>query len=171
VILPAALVDSADFEALNDSQKRNFTARVNYFAEVAAKAAAAASEPDATLLDSIDDIELDASSIMGVGSNVETAVTPYRIHSSWTFECDRDAMAGHVPSEVASFLATARLAIGLTLQDARTWLQRWAECMHQMLRQLGGSSTFTEAVTDLIVLDALISLFLVFAVAVRLTCP
>jgi hypothetical protein len=165
--LPSALLESADYEALNEAQRRYLIARLNYCKEVADKAAAAAGDSDATLLDSIDDIELDASSIMGSASDVETTVAPYRVHSSWTFECDRKAMAAYVPSGVASFLASGSVGLGCSSRDAKAWLQRWSEVLDEALGCLTVSASFTEAVVLLIVVDALIALYLVFAATMR----
>lgn len=166
--LPLSLIESEDYKALNAEQRSNFAARLRHCAEVAAKGGCAAKTEGAGLLDAIDDIELDAMSIMGGFSDVEATVSPYRVHSSWTFECDRQAMAGCVAADAASFLATARIGVDASHDDARNWLRTWAEVLRLTLNRFGTATSFTEAVAHLVVADALVCSYLVFAATARL---
>lgn len=167
--LPPAFLESEEYKALNVEQRSNFAARLRYCAEIAVKGANAANAEGAELLDAIDDIELDATSIMSGFSDVEATVSPYQVHSSWTFECDRRAMAGCVAADAASFLETIRIRLDASHDDARNWLRTWAEVLRLTLNRFGAASSFTEAVTSLIVADALVCLYLVFAATARLS--
>jgi hypothetical protein len=169
VVPPPSLVASEDYKALNAEQRHNFVARLRYCDEIAAKAVEGATGPDTLLFDVVDEIELDASSIMGGFSDAETTVSTYRIHSSWTFECDRSSVAGCVPPEVAEFLKSPCVGIGLSVQEAKAWLIRWAELLQLTLHRFGASLSFTGAVAHLIMIDAFICLYLVFAATVRLS--
>jgi hypothetical protein len=169
VRLPAALSLSDDFRALNAEQQQSFAARLRHCAEIAESGLGAADAQGSALLDAIDDIELDALSIMSGIADTNTAVSPYIIHSSWTFECDRQAMGGHIGAEAAEFLGTALLQLNAPLEDVRNWLQRWSRVLQAVLDHFTASTSFTEAITQLILIDALVASYLVFAATMRLS--
>jgi hypothetical protein len=163
VRLPTAILSSDDYQSLGAEQQESLTARLRHCAEIAHSGINAANEEDSALLDAIDDIELDALSIMSAFSDVEKTVSPYRVHSSWTFECDRQAMATHVGREEAEFLRRAPLQLNASHADVRGRLQSWAHALQLALGRFSASSSFTEAIAQLIVIDALLSSYLVFA--------
>jgi hypothetical protein len=168
ICLPLALLSSDDFCALNAEQQQSFAARLRHCLEIAESGLEAAKEQDSTLLDAIDDIELDALSIMSAFSDTKTAVSPYIVHSSWTFECDRQAMSAHVGAEATEFLGAASLQLSASYSDVRSWLQRWARVLQAVLGRFAAARSFTEAITQLIVIDALVAAYLAFAATVRL---
>lgn len=161
-------MESADYAALNDEQRRNFLARLRYCEEVAEKAIAAARAHDLDLLDAVDDIELDVLSILSGFGEVDSTVSLYKVHSSWTFECDRRAMAALVPSDVADFLRQPPIGLTASVAEAVGWLDRWGRALSKAFACLAVATSFTAAVTHLIVVDALISSYLTFAACVRL---
>lgn len=167
-LLPATLLASDDYVALNDEQRRNFAARLRYCEEIAEKANDAASAPDNDLFDAIDDIELDALSIMSLSSDVHASVSPYKVHSSWTFEADHQMMALHVGSDIAEFLGASPIELGASNDEIRAWLQQWSQMLGLSISRLAGSSSFTEAVVHLILIDAVVSSYLVSAAIIRL---
>jgi hypothetical protein len=166
-VVPDSLLESEDYKTLNTQQQKNFSARLHYCEEVAAKATCAAKSPDSDLLEAIDEIELDALSILSLG-NVQTQVSPYIIHSSWTFECDREAMAQYIVPDVAKILESTSSSLTIGKKDAKDWLYRWAHTLRLSLSRFGASSSFTESITHLIVIDSLVSSYLVFACGSRL---
>lgn len=166
--IPFALFESDDYNALNDEQKRSFANRLQYSYEIASKGTIAEKLDGRDLLHIIDDIELDAMSVMSLSANIETTVSPYQVHSSWTFECDRRAMAGYIAMDAANFLMSPCLDIGASYEDIKCWLRKWVEALNLTLEHFSLSKSFTEAVTHLIVADALISSYLVFAATIRL---
>lgn len=167
--LPASLLSSEIYDALGEEERKALVAKLCYCEEIAESAASASKVEDSDLLDAIDDIELDALSIMRGFSGIDRAISPYQIHSSWTLDCDRQVMAGYVVPSAADFLASVRIGVNVSSDDARSWLQMWAEVLHLTLNRFGSASSFTEAVTHLVVVDALVSSYLVFAATARLS--
>lgn len=148
-------------------QRKNLAAKLRYCEEIAGKASSAANASDSDLLDSVDDIGLGALSIMSGFSDADTSVSPYRVHSSWTFEADRQMMAQHVGSDIAGFFGASPIGLGASNDEIRAWLQRWSQVLSLSLSRLAGSSSFTEAVVHLILIDAVVSSFLVSAAIIR----
>jgi hypothetical protein len=85
-IIPSVVLSSDVYMDLNEKERINFLARLNYCCEVALKGADATATKDVDFISAIDDIELDAMSIMSLG-DASTQVSPYQIHSSWTIQC------------------------------------------------------------------------------------
>lgn len=168
VRLPSSLLASDDYRALNDSQQQAVEARLCHCMEIAANGLNAATEQDAGLLEAIDDIELDALSIMSISLDTEKTVSPYIVHSSWTFECDRQAMTAYVTADTAEFLGALSLPITASHDDVRGWLKKWAQILQSVLVRFMAASSFTESIVQLIVIDALVAAYLVFAASVRL---
>lgn len=168
ICLPSTLLSSEDYRALGAEQQQSFAARLRHCEEIAEVGLNAANEQDSGLLEAIDDIELDALSIMSAFSDPKTTVSPYSIHSSWTFECDRQAMTTHVGADAAEFLGASSLQLNASYADVKNWLQRWARVLKASLGRFTASSSFTEAIAQLIVIDALVCSYLVFAATVRL---
>lgn len=166
-VIPIELLESEDYKALSTKEKENFSARLRYCDEIVEKACLAVTVSDSDLLEAIDDIELDALSILSLG-DVQTKVSPYRIHSSWTFECDRQAMVQYVVPDAAQFLGSGSSALMASSKNAKEWLLKWCHVLRLSLSKFGTSSSFTEAVTHLIVIDALVSSYLIFAATARL---
>jgi hypothetical protein len=66
------------------------------------------------------------------------------------------------------FLASASFPFEAPSTELRSWLQRWAATMRATQGRLSNSASFTEAVVQLVVIDALVAAMLVFAAASRL---
>jgi hypothetical protein len=168
VQLPQAVLSSDDYKALNADQRNSLSARIEHCMEIVEAAEDAALKSGIELFSTIDDIELDALSIMSTFSDVTTTVSPYRVHSSWLFECDKQAMSRYVDRAAAQFLASASFPFEAASTELRSWLQRWAATMRATQGRLRNSASFTEAVVQLVVIDALVAAMLVFAAASRL---
>ena len=167
-IIPYVLMESVDYVALTDAQRNNFTAKLRYCEETVEKASSAVNLPDDDLFDVIDDIELDLLSIMSGLSDVKNSVSPYQVHSSWTFEVDRQMMIKYVESDIAVFLGGPPISFGASNDEIRAWLGRWSKTLKLSLDRFVGSSSFTEAVAYLILIDAIIFSYLVSAAIMRL---
>lgn len=168
MILPTALVGSDDYQALPERVRKNLAGSIDYCMEAADKALSAEKLTRGSLLDLIDDIELDAFSILSSGTP-ETKVSPYRVHSSWTFECDRDEMSSIVVGDFKAFMSQSAAMFGRGEHDLQVWIKEWGAVTKNTLALFEGSGTYTEAVSRLIAIDALMANFLVFAASVRLS--
>lgn len=118
-LLPVTLIASDDFVALTDVQRNNFVAKLRYCEEIAGKADSAANASDSDLFDAIDDIELDALSLISGFSDDDTSVSPYKVHASWTFEADRQMLAQHVGPDIAGFLGASPIGLGASNDEIR----------------------------------------------------
>lgn len=166
-VIPVNLLESEDYKALSAKQQENFSARLHYCDEIAAKAICAETVLDSDLLEAIDDMELDALSVLSLG-DVQTQVSPYIVHSSWTFDCERQAMSQYVVPDAVEFLSSPSSSLMISSKNAREWLRKWGQVLRLSLSKFGTSSSFTESVTHLIVIDALVSSYLIFASTARL---
>jgi hypothetical protein len=164
-ILPAVIIRSNDYVALSSRQRNNFAGRLYYCKEIAEKAANAISVQDSDLLGEIDDIELDAQSIM---SSSDGSVSPWLIHTSWTFEADNQLMIQYVESDVAEFLRNPPIGFEASKDDIRVWLRHWSKMLTLLLNRFSKSSSFTEAIVHLILIDAVVYSYLVSASIIRL---
>jgi hypothetical protein len=166
--LPDALLRSADYQALTDPVRTNFVCRLDYCEEAADKALDAGHLAGASLFEVVDDIELDALSMLSAGTP-EAKVSPYVVHSSWTFECNRKEMRSIIVGDFKSFMSRPAAMFAHTESDVRAWLLEWGAVTRSMLERFEAAGTYTEAVARLIALDALLESVLVFAASVRLS--
>jgi hypothetical protein len=166
--LPEVLLASADFVALNMHQRKSFADRIANCLELSKASQNAVDQLDADFFSLLDDIELDIYSDFGASSNVEDAVSPYRVHSSWTFECDKKALSSYMPDTVARFLSSVAFSTTWHPDDLKRWTAQLGVVLQEALVKLAESSSFTEAVAHLIAINALLAKFLVFASSVRL---
>ncbi|HEY4211867.1 MAG TPA: hypothetical protein VGM84_10335 [Steroidobacteraceae bacterium] len=166
--VPDALSSSIDYGALNDDQRNSLLARIIHCREIGAAAENAALLQGSELSDCVDDIELDAFSVMSSSSDSSRSVSAYRIHSSWTFESDKDRLSANVDGAAWEFLRAESFLLESTEAALKAWLTHWASVMRKTLVRFEESSTYTEAVAQLIVLDALVAAVLVFTAAFRL---
>lgn len=171
VELPPALLQSEDYALLTDEQRRNFLARLQYCEEVAEKAITTTQLQDLDLLDVVDDIELDVLSILSGFGEVDSTVSIYKVHSSWTFECDRRSMVAFVPMTVADFLRQPPIGLTASAAEVVAWLHCWGRALNTSLDSLTTATSFTSAVTHIIVVDALVSCYVAFAACVRIGGP
>jgi hypothetical protein len=171
VRLPSSLLASEDYRSLSTNQQANLLARLNHCNEIASAGFDAASDTRGDLLEAIDDLELDALSIMGAGARSgtdEQEVSPYRVHSSWTSECRRSELETYVGKEEAMFLASGCPGIQASVADFRAWLERWAQCLQMVLKRFSSAASFEESIAQLVMIDALVSVMLVSAAVARL---
>jgi hypothetical protein len=166
--LPEVLESSNDFRALNAEQQKAFRERLQHCAQLAHDLADVQGELSSELFAMIDDAELDAISIMSAATDPATTVSPYRVHSSWMFECDRKAMSSKVERSTATFLGSPAFLPELNSAGLAEWLKRWAAAMQNTFRQLARAPSFSDAIAQLLVVDALIAILLVFTSAARL---
>jgi hypothetical protein len=165
---PPSLLLSDDYSSLNSAQKKNFMARMEYLEEISRAGFDSANVDDNLLLDCIDNIEVDALAIMSAFSSPETSVTPYSVHSSWTFECNQSDMAKMVVQEAERLLTAPSFSFSMPIKEVRNWIQCWAEALYLTMKKFVNSVSFTEVIVQLIVADALVALFLAFAAMARL---
>jgi hypothetical protein len=169
VLMPPVLQSSDDFRALNREQQDAFTARLQHCAEIAASISDHLSSSSFDLLAIIDDSELDALSIMSAANDPAKSVSPYRVHSSWLFECDRNILSSAVHQSTARFLNSPAFLMDSRREELSGWLKDWTAEMQRTFLRFGQAASFSEAVAQLITIDALIANLLVFTAAARLS--
>jgi hypothetical protein len=169
IALPSALLESDAYKSLNEKQRQSLVEKLNYCEEIAERALQAqdrASELDAAL----DENAVDALSIVSDFAEGEAALSVYVVHSSWIAECDRTAMAHFLAPDAMRALSSAPLATDSSRASIKSWLHLWGNSLKTTLTRLESSSSFTEAITQLIAVDALVCSYLAFAAATRLNC-
>ncbi len=162
--LPAALTSSLDYEALTELQRRGLTMRLNLFDEAAEKAHVISGPPD--LIHDLDDIELDVLTLLSVGTPSET-VSAYKIHSSWTFECEFGR--NHSENELMQILSSSSFTDAAGSESASiAWVKNWGRQLRSAMNAFYIAESFTSAVSQLMIADALAALYVVFMVRFRI---
>lgn len=169
--LPDALTTSADYVALSKDQARAFGARLAHCAELAEVVRSHATIEPTSLRQLVDDIELDVTSLLSNTSDLQEGVSVYRVHSSWTFECDRARMPDYISADALKVLQQPSFSGKLSSGEIHEWLMAWACALKDCLCRLSLSIQFTDAVTQVIVIDALLASALVFSSGARLCSP
>jgi hypothetical protein len=167
--LPKALSSSDEYLTLSEEQRKNLISRLQYYEEISKAGFALAADDDTTLVEAIDDIELDGYSIVGGFSSPRSNVTPYIIHSSWTAECDCKNMASMVVKEAEHFLKSSSLHFQMSDIEIKNWARDWAIALELTLKRFTHSESFTEAIVQLIVADALVASSLAFSATARIS--
>jgi len=170
VALPKALTDDPNYRVLNTRERHHLQRRLETAWDIMKRAEEAAQPPRVRLPLVVDEIERFVLAI--VHGEPGGALAPCLIHATWVFDCDRDAMHGQVPADVAAFLAAPLPHLDAAGQAASHaaggWLGDWAQALDQTLDHFTRAPDFTAVVACLVVVDALAALLLAFAATLRL---
>jgi|HubBroStandDraft_4_1064222.scaffolds.fasta_scaffold179895_1 hypothetical protein len=156
-ILPSALTQSGDFEALSPEQRRGFMGRLLDAHELVDASLHGSKVAGEVLRQTLLDLELDAMTFIGVGDPPEKAVSAWTVHSSWTFECSDCRLGDYVDPTV--FVAAEALQVTLDASQAQVseWLRQWAAALQATFAKLSGAKLFCEAIAQLIAIDMLVA--------------
>ena len=167
VAIPSALISSAEYGCLSEVQRQNFDARLRYCLELAGAARVASQVDDEGLAEALDDIELDALSINGAFGVDEKSISIYQVHSSWTFETSAAEMSASVDHSAVDFIENRQAKISDSASVLKEWLADLAMTVEALLIAFSESSTYSQAIGRLIMIDALVGRVTTVAVLSR----
>jgi hypothetical protein len=167
IAIPTCFLLSNDWISLSDKARINFIKRIEFTVE-SINSVSTAVEADSKIDKTIDDIELEALISLSIPTDSKDELTAYIIHSSLTFECDEARMASFINTEAMEIFNIPISDAASSELSVKKWLKKWANAAQITIKRFSNSEIFTEAVTQLIILDALLSTALTMAAIFRL---
>lgn len=165
--LPAALVASDEFRHLADHQKRNFSARLNYIAEVVEKIGAWLEGRQEPLRDFLDDLELDL--LVNIGAPTDgNAQSSWLVHSSWTFGSSASLLREQLGSNATSLLDQTVPSSCCSPDELCVWLARRAAGLKSFLENFFAAPSYVKAIAVLLAIDILLVQLLLGTTRARL---
>jgi hypothetical protein len=155
-LLSECLTTSQDYEALSEVQRRALIARLLYARELIDAAVIVSNAQGAARRDAIVNMELDAMAIIAVGGEPQKTVSPWTIHSSWTFECSKSRLADYISADVLDAVSVPKSLSG----DVAQWFSLWAQALRVTFSRLSAAESFCESLAQLIAIDMLVSVLL-----------
>lgn len=157
-MIPFCLEKSDEYQGLTDRQRRAFEARLAHCVEIQETLRNLIDSSDLLLADSLDDVELDAFSVMSLRSPDES-VSPYLVHSSWTQYCSPENMSNAISEHLKSFVNAPIPGSN----GRKNWLRGWADQVSDAVHRFQCAETFDAAVANCIAIDLLMTMILQFA--------
>lgn len=167
ISIPAVLTSSVEYGSLDDIQRRNFVARLNYCLELSNSTSAASQLSIEHFAEALDNIELDALAINGAFGCDEKSIAIYQIHSSWTFEANISDMIDSLSRPALEFIENRPARLSDSVIELKSWLAEFAELLDALLYGFGECSSYGSAIGRLITIDALVSHLITFAALSR----
>jgi len=161
-LLPTALVNSREFSELTAVKQSNFSSRVANLINISRICLGFREDTHEkqSLMQNIDDLALDVSAALSLG-DADRQVSPWLVHSSWTFQCSA--------TEIRECLNEVRDSIKLGFLDLEGQPDR--KCISQKIAEFGITleyllekfkicKSFCCAVAILIVIDSTLAALL-----------
>lgn len=158
-VLPATVHSSNDFKALDERAQQAFITRLKHIAEIGEKIAELNSDSyeSEALLYQLEDIELDCFATMSLHSEHKGYVSPWLLHSSWTFECTSKGLFQSIDSVTLAALKEPGVALEVSTGEFVSWVKVRGELIQTQLRALMNASGFCSAVAAMICIDAILA--------------
>lgn len=159
--IASALADSEEFRSITDVQRQNFHSRLKYIEEICIKTQnwTDSREGFRSTVNLIDEMELDLFTNLSIGE-VDRSVSPWLVHSSWTFKASPQAMADSLPSCVVDGCVVAQIGFDCGELEFLDWLKERIACLRTVLNSFYGADSFDRAVGCLIAIDISLSVLL-----------
>lgn len=152
--IPAALVDSDEFRNLNQAQQQNFSARLYYIEEICLKSQEWLQfrEGFESLSSFIDEIELDL--LINIGNDEkDSSISPWLIHSSWTFNTSAQCMLDCVSDCLTCDAVEVDIGFNCDELEFSDWLKKHIDCIRLLLDKFYVAHSFDCAIGNLIAID------------------
>jgi hypothetical protein len=166
--LPMALQSLDVIDDLTENGIREFCERLRFVREIGERTEAFFRNCDHDLKEIavfFDSIELDMYSAVSIGGHRE--ISPWRIHSSWTFETRQDQLVDELVSDVRLAINHRYPGIGFNANDATIYLNDTARALVIAVDIIFSEKSFQKAIANLIAVDQLLLNMLGFVVSCR----
>lgn len=152
--LPEPLSNSHEWQDLNEVQKQNFVARLNYIEEIYAKSEKwfEFHEGFDDQADFIDEVEQDLFINLCPGSE-NRSVSTWLVHSSWTFGSSAREMMDSLPRNCVDALSLKGVRFGSGEPEFLNWLETQIKCLHDLLDGFYDSDNIAKSIGHLIGID------------------
>jgi hypothetical protein len=154
--LPEALINSAEYKSLNETQKNNYAGRLNFVEQITLEADEWVSGNEVDLYAFLDRIELHLSINLGSPVDPQTHVSSWLIHTSWTFETSAKKMRNTLPSKLIDVLDYPQPSLECELAEFNLWLGRQNAALKSAIEKFYAADTFDCAMSFQIALDILL---------------
>jgi hypothetical protein len=169
ILVPRALRESADYEALTAKQRAGLSGRLLHAHELVEGALLGANTTGDARRQAITDLELDAMAILGVGSAPDESVSAWTVHSSWTFECSDRRLADYIDPAVFGAATVPHGPSQLSSLEISPWLRRWSVALQGTFGKFSAATGFCEAIAQLVAIDLLIAALLTVIALLHVT--
>jgi exonuclease VII small subunit len=168
--LPAALIESEEFKALNPLQASRFEARFPYLEEIIENIERwlKHDSKDTTLRSFLDDLELDLAVIQNLPGVDKSEPSAWLVHSSWTFNCSAFELRAQLEPKIIESLECASLPLEATTGQIEEWLRGQTICARMVLQNFRSAATFASAIAHHVAIDILFGSLLVGTYKARL---
>ena len=165
VQIPEVVLLKDVYIELNIKQRESFANRLNFYLEIANNIQHAKMEYNwsfDSVIDVIDDIELDISSINMSYSELETGLSIYRIHDSWTFDSDVSVLHEQLDNKVKKIIENVIKNVSdipfCSVDEMCDWLDQWALLVKRELTAFSEAKSYDVAIAHLLIVHALMGL-------------
>lgn len=171
--LPQALVQSSDYQELSERERQNFVARLRYIEEIPFKVREMAEVPTTShvneeMIAFLDRIELDLMINIGSTKQASEQVSPWLVHTSWTFETSATAMVKSLNRDSLRALGSPLPAVCCTVGEFMEWISSVARELAILLDAFYSSKSFDNAMGNVLLMDACLARMLAAVIAQRL---
>jgi hypothetical protein len=157
-MIPPCLENSNEFQWMAESERHDFKARLAYCIEILEKLRLLPDPSDKCFFSELDDIELDVYSVMSLGG-----ISPYQVHSSWTFNCKRETMFQALPVDFENFLACPVPGPRSSPSQDRNWLHKFCNNLEGVFRAFEHAEIFDDAIANRIAVDVMMAMLLQYS--------
>lgn len=159
--LPACVTKSPDYQALSAAARHEFAARIKYISEIPQRISEL--EEMAVIDDwlfALDNIELACLVNLSIRSEPKGNVTPWLLHTSWTFECTTRSLAKSIEAEFKSLVTLPIPGFDATQVEIVAWVSAMKDGLDRELKNFQSALDFSNAVGALIKIDIILTLLI-----------
>jgi len=162
---PKSLWNVDSFEELTESQRNNMASRLRHIEDTLAAIESIREIPVGTsesehAYSVVDSVELDLMILLSVPSDREQ-VSPWQVHSSWTFNTSAAQMLTVLPPQLTTYLQEPLPSISSTVSDFVAWAIKSAGVLRFVLEAFYTATDIHAALAALVAIDVCIGQLLV----------
>ncbi|WP_199099974.1 hypothetical protein [Dyella sp. ASV21] len=167
--LPAAFMDSEEFQALPEDQRLSFLRRLDNAKSLGLSLESGSRLANASdFADFTEDLELDASLLQELDSAAQGGLSRWLLHFSWSFETSPGEMLHALPAFCLGLLDTQEPRHDATLDSYRSWFHQVGVDLVRVTHAIESSNTYEATLALHIVVDVLLGRLLVACHKLRL---
>lgn len=165
--LPEVLTDLREFRDLNVEQAQSVLTRIRLIQEFCLKLQDVHQEDPDDLRFAIGDLELDAAICLSVSGDPEARVSPWLIHTSWTFNTNAKELSGCLSSEARNLLAAPLPGATCSREGFVIWIDSYRGLLNTILDDFFGATTLAQCLASYIAMNLIIAKLLAGFVEAR----
>ena|ERR1700733_1598609 len=158
ITLPVCITESSDYQALSKEARHEFAARIKYIAEIPQRISEL--EGMAGIDDwlfALDNIELACLVNLSIRSEPKGNVTPWLLHTSWTFECTTRSLATTIGTDFKYLVTHPVPDFDATQDEIMAWVKSMKYGLDRELKNFRSAGDFCNAIGALIKIDIILT--------------